>query len=66
MVQAILKWFSHDNSKAYTRAGNFITDSSGTIVDESGNRLSIIDDQGNNINKVNGPYKFNRNNFNVD
>jgi len=55
-----------DGSKAYTRAGNFITDASGTIVDESGNRLSIVDAQGNNINKVNGQYKFNRNNFNVD
>ena len=56
----------NDNSKAYTRAGNFLTDSSGTIVDESGNRLSIVDGQGNNINKVNGPYKFNGNNFIVD
>jgi flagellar basal-body rod protein FlgG len=56
----------NDNSKAYTRSGNFLTDSSGTIVDDSGNRLSIIDGQGNNINKVNGPYKFNGNNFIVD
>ena len=54
-----------DNSKAYTRAGNFITDSSGTIVDRSGNRLSIVDGQGNNINTVNGPYKFNTNNFHM-
>ena len=55
-----------DNSKAYTRAGNFLVDSSGTIVDQNGNRLSILDKQGNNINKVNGPYKFNANNFSVD
>ncbi|MGV8983646.1 flagellar hook-basal body complex protein [Clostridium sp.] len=55
-----------DNSKAYTRAGNFLTDSSGTIVDEKGNRLSIVDSQGNNINTANGSYKFNRNNFTVD
>ena len=55
-----------DNSKAYTRAGNFLTDSSGTIVDQNGNRLSIIDDKGNDINKVNGPYKFDKNNFSVD
>lgn len=55
-----------DGSKAYTRTGNFITDSSGTIVDQGGNRLSIVDAQGNNINRVNGPYKFNGNNFNVD
>lgn len=55
-----------DNSKAYTRAGNFLTDSNGTIVDESGNRLSIVDGQGNNVNRVNGPFKFNQNNFNVD
>ncbi|MGH4140942.1 flagellar hook-basal body complex protein [Clostridium sp.] len=54
-----------DNSKAYTRAGNFVTDSSGTIVDEKGNRLSIID-KGININKAGGPYKFNGNNFTVD
>ena len=55
-----------DGSKAYTRAGNFITDSSGTIVDEMGNRLSIVDGQGNNVNKIDGPYKFNSNNFHVD
>ena len=55
-----------DNSKAYTRAGNFTTDASGTIVDQKGNRLSIVDAKGNNINKVNGPYKFSANNFNVD
>jgi len=54
-----------DNSKAYTRGGNFLTDVSGTIVDESGNRLSIVDGQGNNINRVNGPYKFDSNNFQV-
>ena len=55
-----------DNSKAYTRAGNFVTDSSGTIVDQKGNRLSIIDEQGNDINKVDGSYKFDKNNFHVD
>jgi flagellar basal-body rod protein FlgG len=55
-----------DNSKAYTRAGNFTTDSSGTIVDQKGNRLSIVDGQGNDINKVDGPYKFDKNNFSVD
>jgi len=55
-----------DNSKAYTRAGNFLADASGNIVDESGNRLSIHDGQGNNINTVNGPYAFTANNFNVD
>jgi len=55
-----------DGSKAYTRAGNFLTDASGTIVDEKGNRLSIVDANGNNINKVNGPYKFSADNFQVD
>ena len=55
-----------DGSKAYTRSGNFLTDANDTIVDEAGNRLSIVDAQGNNINKPGGPYKFNRNNFNVD
>lgn len=55
-----------DNSKAYTRAGNFLTDASGTIVDQNGNRLSIVDGKGNNINKVNGSYKFTANNFMVD
>lgn len=52
--------------KAYTRTGNFNIDANGTIVDEMGNRLSIIDEQGNNINRVNGPYKFNRINFQVN
>jgi flagellar basal-body rod protein FlgG len=55
-----------DNSKAYTRSGDFKTDASGTIVDPKGNRLSIIDGQGNNINKPYGPYKFDRNNFTID
>jgi len=55
-----------DNSKAYTRAGNFQTDSSGTIVDENGNRLSIINNEGTNINTVDGSYKFQGNNFHVD
>lgn len=55
-----------DGSKAYTRAGNFLTDSSGTIVDQNGNRLSIVDEQDNDINKADGPYKFNPNNFQVD
>ena len=55
-----------DSSKAYTRAGNFVVDSSGTIVDQKGNRLSIVDDEGNDINKEDGPYKFDKNNFHVD
>jgi flagellar basal-body rod protein FlgG len=55
-----------DNSKAYTRSGNFLTDPSGTIVDQSGNRLSIVDGEGKDINKADGPYKFNTNNFNID
>jgi len=55
-----------DGNVAYTRTGNFKTDASGTIVDEMGNRLTIFDAQGNNINKFDGPYKFNRNNFEVD
>ncbi|MBK5240426.1 flagellar hook-basal body complex protein [Clostridium sp.] len=55
-----------DNSKAYTRAGDFTTDANGNIVDPKGNRLSIIDDSGNNINTFDGTYKFQRNNFVVD
>ncbi|MCJ7690007.1 MAG: flagellar basal body rod protein FlgG [Clostridiaceae bacterium] len=55
-----------DNSKAYTRAGDFTTDANGTIVDNSGNKLSIIDDLGNNINRNDGPYKFKQDNFSVD
>jgi len=55
-----------DNSKAYTRAGDFNTDVNGNIVDSVGNRLTIIDGQGNNINTLNGPYKFDKNNFKVD
>jgi len=55
-----------DSSKAYTRAGNFSADSNGTIVDQNGNRLSIMDEQGNDINKADGPYKFDKNNFQVD
>ncbi len=55
-----------DDTVAYLRAGNFITDANGNIVDQKGNRLSIIDKQGNDINKLNGPYKFDKNNFTVD
>ena len=55
-----------DGSKAYTRSGSFTTDSRGTIVDQNGNRLSIVDMQGNDINKADGPYKFKPNNFQVD
>ncbi|MCB2356661.1 flagellar hook-basal body complex protein [Clostridium estertheticum] len=55
-----------DNTKAYTRAGNFLSDASETIVDEKGNRLSIVDASGKNINTVNGRYKFTANNFQVD
>jgi len=55
-----------DGSKAYTRAGNFLTDVDGTIVDQNGNRLSILGTEGNDINKPDGPYKFNPNNFHVD
>jgi flagellar basal-body rod protein FlgG len=55
-----------DGSNAYTRSGSFSTDSRGTIVDQNGNRLSIVDMQGNDINKADGPYKFNPNNFQVD
>lgn len=55
-----------DNSKAYTRVGDFTTDANGTIVDARGNRLSIVDNLGNDINKADGPYSFNNNNFSVD
>ena len=55
-----------DDSKAYTRAGNFQADSTGALVDQNGNKLSIVDDQGNDVNSVDGPYNFNKNNFQVD
>jgi flagellar basal-body rod protein FlgG len=55
-----------DNSKAYTRSGDFTTDANGNIVDARGNRLSIVDNLGNDINKIGGPYKFKRDNFSVD
>lgn len=55
-----------DGSKAYTRAGNFLSDASGNIVDEKGNRLTILDASGKNINTASGAYKFTANNFQVD
>lgn len=55
-----------NGSKAYTRSGSFATDSTGTIVDQNGNRLSIVDASGKDINIANGTYKFNPNNFKID
>ncbi len=55
-----------DDSKAYTRAGNFQADPSGTLVDQNGNRVSIVDDQGNDVNTADGPYNFSKNNLQVD
>lgn len=54
-----------DGSYAYTRNGNFVIDSAGNIVDNNGNRLSIVDENGREVN-MQGVTSFKSGNFSVD
>lgn len=46
------KSFSDGSTEAYTRDGGFTIDSNGQLVDKNGNKLSVLDDNGNEINAV--------------
>lgn len=48
-----------DGTEAYRRAGDFTIDANGLIVDANGNRLSILDENGNEINVPGSGMEFN-------
>lgn len=52
-----------DGSSAYKRSGSFNVDLNGNISDKNGNRLSIVDEKGNEINTYDGDIKFTSDNF---
>lgn len=56
-----------DGTIAYTRDGNFNLNSDGSLVDKSGNKIVILDNNGNNINspEAGASIIFNNNNFKV-
>lgn len=53
-----------NGNEAYTRGGSFGIDRDGTIVDSNGNRLVILNQNGENVNKAG--IGFNKENFKVD
>jgi flagellar basal-body rod protein FlgG len=48
--QGFFKIIDVNGNEAYTRGGSFGVDRDGTIVDKNGNRLVIVDSNGQNIN----------------
>ncbi|OFH98050.1 flagellar basal-body rod protein FlgG [Clostridium acetireducens DSM 10703] len=64
------KVITNNGAEAYIRSGNFIVDVDGSIVDKSGNKLSILNNNGAEINALpaNNPNKvrFTENNFYVN
>lgn len=63
--EGMFRVIKSDGSYAYTRNGNFIIDSIGNIVDKNGNRLSIVDGNGREIN-LPGVTSFKGGDFSVD
>ncbi|WP_373898336.1 flagellar hook-basal body complex protein [Haloimpatiens sp. FM7315] len=61
--EGMFKIYLSDGTEAYTRSGNFNINTNGKLVDASGYRVSITDDNGNEISDT---IKLNRDNFNVD
>ncbi|MCY6483704.1 flagellar hook-basal body complex protein [Clostridium aestuarii] len=55
-----------NGEEAYTRCGSFKIDAEGRVVDNSGKRLVIIDQNGQNINSQGSTRKFDEKYFNVD
>lgn len=63
--EGMFKVYKSDGTEAYTRNGSFVIDSVGNLVDGNGYRLSIVDDNGNEIN-VPGGVSFKGGNITVD
>lgn len=64
--QGYFKVYLPNGSEAYRRNGEFVIDVNGNLVDHSGNRLSIVDDDGNDINTENIKYRFTKDNLRVN
>lgn len=64
--QGFFRVYMADNTVAYTRSGNFKVDSAGSLVDSNGNRLSVVNRNGNELNYPNGTMKLTNDNFVVD
>ena len=60
------KVYRQDGSEAYTRNGNFKIDASGLLVDNNGYRLSIVDNEGNELNYPGSELNFTNGNLKVD
>lgn len=62
--KGMFKVIDINGNEAYTRAGSFKIDATGSIVDDNGNRLVILNTNGDNINKPGAG--FTEENFIVD
>lgn len=64
--QGFFKIYMADNTAAYTRSGSLKVDSAGTLVDGNGNRLSVVDRNGNEVNYHDGRMRLTNENFVID
>jgi flagellar basal-body rod protein FlgG len=64
--RGLFKMYKQDGTVGYTRNGNFKVDSAGVLVDNNGYKLSIVDNEGQELNYNGGPLKLTGDNFNVD
>lgn len=63
--EGLFKVYMGDGKEAYTRAGSFKADAAGSLVDGNGNRVSIVDKNGREINNGRN-LKLTNDNFIVD
>lgn len=64
--EGFFKVYMADGKEAYTRAGSFNVDASGNLVDANGNRISIVNATGQEINKPGGPINLKNGEFTIN
>jgi flagellar basal-body rod protein FlgG len=64
--RGLFKVYKQDGTSAYTRNGNFKVDATGVLVDNNGYRLSVVDNENNELNYNGGPLNLTGDNFNID
>lgn len=63
--QGFFRVYKQDGTACYTRNGNFKLDAQGTLVDNNGYKLSVVNEAGNELN-LSGQLKLKEGSFEID